>query len=243
MKIGAITCWQGNDVGAALRQTLATPPRRAGHFAELALLGAAQCATGLALPFDTAVIIASESGNLQQAEALVREVVLEQTAPMPFAFIASQSGAACQIISRQLELHGPAMCLSSTRAAFERALLYAQRLIEHGDAAAALVGWAEEAQADSAAGISHWLYLASTQAQGKALTISAHLSAEQALERVKQLTAVDVDTDAGHLRPGRTPIDESQMAHRLTEHWNAGKPYGRVRRLDDGTYLVLALTH
>lgn len=241
MNVTAASYWQGDDARAALKQLLPAPPRRAGHFAELALLGAVQCASALALPRDTAIVLASRNGNRRQAEDLARTVALERAAPMPFAFIASQSGAACQVIAQHLHLNGTALCVSSSRAPFEHALALSVALLAQDDAPVVLAGWVEESE-DGDGGVSHWLCLhARASADGADLQISFIVAADEARAFGADDDVVDRDTEAA-AAPAKPPApDESEMARRLLAAWSNRRDYRRLRALDDGRYLALTL--
>jgi hypothetical protein len=244
MKIAAITHWQGRESRAALVQAIGTPPRRAGHFAELALLGAAQCASATTLPADTAVVLASHRGNRRQAEELARTVAIERTAPMPFAFVASQSGGACQVIARHLTLNGPALCLSSGRAPFERALLYAAALFQQEEAATALVGWVEETDG-ATDDISHWWCLdRRPHARGTRMATLGEYDAAHTRALIGTRDGVlDLDEETARAFERTEASGELDMARRvLAEGWRTGRDYRRVRAVERNRYLLLALT-
>lgn len=239
MKIAGISRWEGDDAAAALARVVAESPRRAGRFAELALIGAVQHTNGIELPPDTAIVLASHQGNRRQAEALVHAVAHERTAPMPFAFIASQSGAACQVVAAQLRVNGTALCISSTCAPFERALMFAGALLRSGDAPLALVGWVEES-ANGAGGSSYWLRL---QAHGSPPLLPLSV-VEVGAERARHLaanTAIDVDADSATALGAPHAVDEAEMARRLDMCWSSGCSYRRLRALGHERYAVLAL--
>ncbi|MGC2520265.1 MAG: hypothetical protein WA373_14300 [Burkholderiales bacterium] len=247
MKVAAITHWSGADVNAALALAVGTPPRRAGRFAELALLGAMQCAAALELPTDTMVILATRYGNRRVASELARTVAVERSAPMPFAFISSQNGAACQLIARHLGLNGTALCLSSSHALLERALALTATLLEQDGGRTALVGWVDQDHADGATNaVSHWLCLdARVQARGADIAVLTEADAAQAKAWVASAGGdVVFDFDPGvaaTLDMDNGDADDAAMARHVESWWRDGGTYLRVRAVEDDRYVVLRL--
>lgn len=251
MKITASSLWTEGDVRAELARLVGAPPRRAGRFAELALLGAAQCTAGMNLPADSALLLASRHGSSSVARALVQAVVIERTAPMPFTFIASQGNSACQVVARQFALCGPALGVSSDAACFERALLLATSMLPQCAAPAALIGWVEEEWIEGArntAAVSHWLLLdPGAQASGarvETLMETKEAAARRLLAATARDDVVDLD-DASALRlawPGAI-ADEPVMARHLDDWLGSGPGrYLRIRSVGAQQYVVLALT-
>lgn len=247
MKVAAITHWTGADVRAALVLAVGTPPRRAGRFAELALLGAAQCAAALELPADTMVVVATRYGNRRVASELVRTVAIERSSPMPFAFMASQNGAACQVIARHLGLNGTAFCLSSSQALLERALALAMILLDQDGGRTALVGWVDLDHADGATNaVSHWLCLdARERAQGAEIDVLSEADAAQARAWVAAAgDEVVFDFDRGAaamLGMNEGNSDDVAMARQLESRWRKSGTYLRVRTLEDKRFVGLRL--
>jgi len=245
VKVTAITHWTGADVHAALVLAVGTPPRRAGGFADLALLGAAHCAAALELPADTMVILATRYGNRRAASELVRTVAIERSSPMPFAFMASQNGAACQVIARHLGLSGAALCLSSSHALLERALALTMTLLAQEGGRTALVGWVELEHADGTA-VSHWLCVdARERAQGAEIDVLIEADAARAQAWVAAAggdVVFDLDRGAAAMlgmKDGNS--DDVAMAQHLESWWRGGGTYLRVRALEDERYAGLRL--
>jgi hypothetical protein len=244
MKITGVSHWHGADPRAALALTIETVPRRAGRFAELALLGAVRCKSPGTLPKETALVLATVSGNRRLAEKLVHDVAIEHIAPMPFDFIASQAGAACQIVANHLGIHGPAVCFSSSALPFENAFAYTLALLTQGEAPAVLIGYVEENETATTGGMSHWVCVDNRAALGARVVQEddLDLAAVRALWATHGTAIADADADAATAL-GANPSDDLLMAQRLTDWWERGSgDYLRVRTLATGHYYVLRLT-
>jgi hypothetical protein len=248
MKITASSLWTDGDVRAELACLVGAVPRRAGRFAELALLGAAQCAAGMTLPADSAVLLASRRGSSSAVRALVQAVAIEGAAPMPFTFIASQGNTACQLVARQFALSGAALCLSSDAACFERTLLLALSMLPQCGAPMALAGWVEEEWVGETAALSHWLCLdlrpQASGAQVEALIETDEAGARRLISAAAANDVLDLDHASAALLTWYGAVaEESAMAHHLRDWLATGSGrYLRIRAGGGQHYIVLALT-
>lgn len=239
MKFAAVAHWEGSDPRQALTPPMRNETRRAGDFAALALIGAMQCAAKVDVPADAAIVLATHGGNRRHTDALIRTVAIERTPPMPFEFIASQSGSACQLVARQFGVNAAALCLSSAVAPFEHALVYAEALLRSGETETAFIGWVEEIDTR---GVSHW-WCVDQRARATGATIEIRNEQDAARARAFiENTNVDVDNDTAAALQLQTGSDEPTMARQVAASVETRRFYRRVRSLGANRYLLLALT-
>jgi hypothetical protein len=114
--------------------------RRIGRFIQLALIGASRCASGQALPTDTAVYFASARGDLELTLEIMRQLYRESQTPKPLNFVNTVSNAACFYLAQHLGLQSRSNFICNRYFAFESVLQLATLDLALGVVDSALVG-------------------------------------------------------------------------------------------------------
>lgn len=128
------------DLRNVTKEATGKPVRRVGRFIQLSLIGAARCVGAAELPPDTAVYLASRSGDLEVAIEVMEGLFRDGLPPKPLSFINTVANAGCFYVARHFGLHGRSCFSANSYFTFETALRLALLDLESGAARSALVG-------------------------------------------------------------------------------------------------------
>jgi len=128
------------DLKDLLVEAVGQPIRRISRFIQLAIIGAARCARGVALPADTAVYFASSRGDLEITVDVLNTVYREGLSPKPLSFVNTVSNSAAFYIAKCLKLDARSSFACSRYFAFENALQLALLDMQMGITTSALIG-------------------------------------------------------------------------------------------------------
>jgi hypothetical protein len=132
------------DTRAPLQAAWGSKPRRTNRLTDLALLGALQCAQGqLAAGGNTGIYLGSGHGNVADTSVMLRQILVEDLAPMPLTFINVSSNMPGYYISQGLGLSGRNMAVTAREGSFDAAIVPALLDLECGVIKQALIGAVE----------------------------------------------------------------------------------------------------
>lgn len=169
-----------DDLGATVRAALGQPLRREGALPRLCVTGIVRCLTDagpLIAPGRTGLIWGSIGGARIEIEKVLAEICLHDDLPMPFDFIACQSGVAAVYASRYVGDLACGVYMRSAGNVWPQLLCMAACWLAEGRYDQVLCGWVDEANPDATDQhhASDWLLLA-TPVPGRLPLAHARLS-------------------------------------------------------------------
>jgi hypothetical protein len=168
------------DLAATVRATLGQPLRREGTLSRLCVTGIARClaeAGDNIAPGSTGLIWSSTGGARIEIEKVLDEICLHDGLPMPFDFIACQSGVAAVYASRFVNDLTCGVYMRSGGNVWPQMLCMAMCWLAEGRYDRVLCGWVDEADPELAEQYhaSDWALLANPMS-GKIPMAHARLS-------------------------------------------------------------------
>lgn len=191
-----------DDLGATVRATLGQPLRREGTLPRLCVTGIARCLADAGhAPGRTALIWGSTGGARIEIEKVLDEICLHDGLPMPFDFIACQSGVAAVYASRLIGNLTSGVYMRSAGNLWQQILCMALCCLAEGRYDRVLCGWVDEADPQLADQhhASDWLLLVNP-VQGKIPMAHVRLS-------IGENARIDRTSDAGFVPSLRRWID------------------------------------
>jgi hypothetical protein len=132
------------DIRALWQAAWGSPPRRTNRLTDLSLLGALPCAEGrLTSVTRTGIYLGSGHGNVADISVILRQLLVEDLAPMPLTFINVSSNMAGYYLSRGLGLSGRNIAVTAGEGSFDAAIVPALLDLECGAVEQALIGAVE----------------------------------------------------------------------------------------------------
>jgi hypothetical protein len=132
------------DIRALWQTAWGSPPRRTSRLTDLSLLGALPCAEGrLTSATRTGIYLGSGHGNVADISVILRQLLVEDLAPMPLTFINVSSNMAGYYLSQGLGLRGRNIAVTAGEGSFDAAIVPALLDLECGAVTQALIGAVE----------------------------------------------------------------------------------------------------
>ena len=194
--------------------------RRITRFIQLALIGAGKCVGQASLPENTAVYLASGSGDIGVASDVMAEMLRDSEAVRPLSFVNAVSNSACFYIAKRYGLKAQSCFVSRTHASFQAALELASLDMTLGRVESALVGGVDivghplelhwrrlKLEHGTPVGEgSHWLWLSTEEYQGPKLETVRFFSDHGAMKawlnkKQSQAMSDEVIVIENHLQP------------------------------------------
>jgi hypothetical protein len=147
-----LLAWQQHSLAAqperrVLEQQTGLNLRRTNRFTELLIGGALACLKNhlTALPHDTALIVCSQHGALTDCKTAIRQVMADNTPPMPFTLMNTQHNMALLHLANALNIQPTqALLIGATPSAFANTLWLSQLYLDSTTTQTVLIGFVDE---------------------------------------------------------------------------------------------------
>ncbi|MBA3581691.1 MAG: hypothetical protein H0W44_04475 [Gammaproteobacteria bacterium] len=204
----------------ALEQQTGLNLRRTNRLTELLIGGALACLKNQApLPHNTALIVCSRHGALSDCKTAIKQVMADNSPPMPFTLMNTQHNMALLHLANALALQPQqTLLLSATPSAFVNTLWLAQHYLDASTTQTALIGFVDEDGSESQTGECSFFYVNNDTTTTSAATWQIHCEIKLAASTLLAHNTLVPDDIWSALASPQTHI---QQAYPLsaTQHW------------------------